>query len=249
MNKLAIVCGSPSTEMDAPFGDDSYDVWVLGNRLNRYPRADLVFEIHDDLSEHGDPRRYASWLVERGIPLVVGEGFPIKDGPVQVFPFAAARELFGSTYLTSSTAYMMALALLRGYEHIELYGVDMAVDDHEYFRQRPCLEAWVGFAKGRGVNVVIPAKSPVLKSDYIEGAGCGGKPDFAIRPFTQAGFLELAKMHADKVAAARAQIAQLETLITAHDSARQVYERLAKVARAVEAGQQIDNLTDTVSMR
>lgn len=249
MKKLAIVCGSPSTEMDAPFGDDSFEIWVLGNRSNRYPRFDLVFEIHDDLSEHGDVDRYVQHLLSLGAPLVVGEGFPVKDGPVQVFPFEDARRLFGSTYLTSSTAYMLALALLRGYEHIELYGVDMAIDDHEYFRQRPCLEAWVGFAKGRGVTVVIPAKSPVLRSDFVEGRGAGGKPDFAAKPFTQAGFLGLASKHAEKVAAARAQVAQLEETITAHDAARQVYERLAKVARAVEAGQTIDNLNDTVSMR
>lgn len=249
MNKLAIVCGSPSTEMAAPWGDDSFDIWVLGNRSNRYPRFDLVFEIHDDLTEHGDVGRYVDYLLGLNVPLVVGEGFPVKDGPVTVFPFADARELFGSTYLTSSSAYMLALALLRGYDHVELYGVDMAVDDHEYFRQRPCMEAWIGFAKGRGVNVVLPAKSPVLKSDYIEGAGCGGKPDFALPPFTQAAFLEMAQKHADKVAAARAQIAQLEQMITAHDSARQVYDRLAKVARAVEAGQKIDSLADTVAMR
>lgn len=249
MKKLAIVCGSPSTEMDAPFHDESFEVWVLGNRSNRYPRFDLVFEIHDDLSEHGDVGRYVAYLMAAGKELIVGQGFPADGEQVTRFPFDDAKALFGSTYLTSSTAYMIALALLRGFQHIELYGVDMAVDDHEYFRQRPCLEAWVGFAKGRGVNVVIPAKSPVLKSDYVEGAGCGGKPDLALAPFTQAGFLALAKKHADKVAAAQAQIEQLQVAITAHDSARQVYDRLAKVARAVESGQKIDNLNDTVSMR
>jgi len=235
--------------MSAPFADESYEIWALGNRLNRYPRVDVVFEIHDDLSEHGDVSRYVSYLLASGKQLIVGVGFP-ADGPQVVrFPFDAAKDLFGSTYLTSSTAYMIALALLRGFEHIELYGVDMAIDDHEYFRQRPCLEAWVGFAKGRGVTVVIPPSSPVLRSDYVEGVGCGGKPDFALAPFTQYGFLEIAAKHADNVAQAKAQIAQLESAIVAHDSARQVYDRLAKVARAVEAGQVIEKLTDTVSIR
>lgn len=249
MKKLAIVCGSPSSEMAAPFSDEAYEIWVLGNRLDRYPRADVVFEIHDDLSEHGDVDRYVQFLMDSGKRLVVGERFPVRSDRVSVFPFEEAKSLFGSTYLTSSSAYMLALAMLLGFEHIEIYGVDMAVDDHEYFRQRPCMEAWIGFAKGRGINVVIPAQSPVLKSDYIEGVGCGGKPDLALKPFTQAGFLSLAKRHADKVAAAQAQIEQLQAAITAHDSARQVYDRLAKVARAVEAGQTIDNLNDTVSMR
>lgn len=249
MKKLAIVCGSPSSEMAAPFADEAYEVWVLGNRLNRYPRADVVFEIHDDLSEHGDVERYVRYLLESGKHLVVGEAFPAEGSQVEVFPFDAAKELFGSTYLTSSSAYMLALALLRGFQHIEVYGVDMAVDDHEYFRQRPCMEAWLGFARGRGVTVVLPPQSPVMKSDFVEGRGCGGKPDFALKPFTQAGFLSLAGKHAEKVQQARAQIAALEQQALAHDSARQVYDRLAKVARAVEAGQTIDNLNDTVAMR
>lgn len=224
--------------MDAPFRDEGFDIWVLGNRLDRYPRFTAVFEIHDDLSEHGPA--YMEWLENKceGIELITGANFPFDE----------AKELFGSTYLTSSSAYMMALAILRGYERIEIYGVDMAVDDHEYFWQRPCMEAWIGFAKGRGINVVIHDKSPVLRSDYIEGKGCGGKPDFSLPPFTQAAFLELADVHSNKIQAAIDQIKQIEKIIQTHDGCRQTYERLAKVARAVEAGQKV-SLTDSVVIK
>lgn len=247
MAKLAIVCGSPSSEMLAPFDSADHDIWVLGNRLDRYPRADLVFEIHDDNSHIGEG--YPQWLVNQNIPLVVGDKFPIDASHITKFPFDEAKELIGSTYLTSSTAYMIAYALLKGYEHIELYGVDMAIDDVEYFWQRPCLEAWVGFAKGRGVNVIIPAQSPVFKSDYIEGSGHGGRPDFSKPPFTQAGFSELASMHQSRIDEAKSKIDELSKQITAHDAAKQVYERLCKVARAVESGQEIKTLTDTVAMK
>ena len=148
VNKLAIVCGSPSSEMDAPFDDETYDIWVLGNRYDRYEdkRVTCIFEIHDDLSEHN--AGYVKWLVDTKIPLVVGKKFPWAGGNVNVFPFDEAEKLLGQTYLTSSPAYMMAKAILDGYRHIEIYGVDMAVHDHEYFWQRPCMEGWVGFAKG-----------------------------------------------------------------------------------------------------
>lgn len=249
VKKLAIVCGSPSSEMAAPFDDPDYEVWVLGNRINRYPRYDLIFEIHDDLSEHGDPIAYAKMLVAKNVPMIVGEGFPVDASHVEVFDFDASRELFGSTYLTSSTAYMMSEALCRGFEHIELYGADMAVNDHEYFWQRPCLEAWVGFAKGRGVNVVIPACSPVGKSDYVEGEGAGGRPDFSKPPFTQAGFAKMAQVHQEKVAAAKAEIAQLQKIVDGHDGAAQVYDQLMRVARAVEAGNDIQKLEDAFQLR
>lgn len=244
---VAIVCGAPSSEMLAPFGNMESDVWVLGNRCDRYPRKTRIFEIHDDLSQHQPD--YPQWLVGLGIPLVVGDGFPIKADHVQVFPFADAEDLFGSEYLTSSSAYMVALALLEGFQRIELYGVDMAVDDFEYFWQRPCMEAWIGFAKGRGVNVVIHENSPVLKSSHVEGRNSGGKPDLSTGPFKRSEFDVMAQRHVERMNALRADMEALERQIAAHDGARQAYERMAKVARAVEAGDEIKTLTDSAVIK
>ena len=250
--KIAIVCGAPSSEMLAPFDDESWEIWVLGNRLDKHlsNRVTRIFEIHDDLSEHADPKAYAEWLVKQKIPMVVGEAFPIQDQDhVEVFPFDAARKLFGRTYLTSSSAYMMAYAVLQGANKIGVYGVDMAVDDNEYFWQRPCMEAWIGFAKGKGIDVRVHENSPVLRSDFVEGRGSGGKPDFSMPPFTQAELLAMAKQHLDRVDQLKGEIEQLTLQINAHDGARQAYERLAKVARAIEAGQRITSLTEQATVR
>lgn len=249
--RIAIVCGAPSSEHLAPFADPEWEIWVLGNRLDRHKgrRVTRIFEIHDDLSEHGNAQAYAEWLVSHQIPMVVGEGFPVTAAHVQTFPFAAAEALYGSLYLTSSTAYMMALALLEGATEIGVYGSDMSVDDFEYFWQRPCLEAWIGFAKGRGVRVTIPDVSPVGKSSHKEGVKSGGKPQFGKPPFTAEGFLAVAAMHGQKMDEKVAQIRNLEGAIQVHGGAKQAYERLAKVARAVEAGQDIASLTDTVRIQ
>ncbi len=249
--KIAIICGSPNSEFLAPFDDESWDVWVLGNRIQRFQgkRVTRIFEIHDDLSEHGDIKKYTEYLLSFNLPMVVGEGFPSKSSLTTVFPFDKAKELFGSTYLTSSPAYMMALAILEGATHIGLYGVDMAVDDHEYFWQRPCMEAWVGFAKGRGIDVTIPSVSPVCRSDYVEGMGRGGKPDFALAPFTQKEFIEMAQQHANKIAGYHAQIQEINNAIHLHSGAQQAYERLAKVARGVEAGNEIKTLSDSAIIK
>ncbi len=256
MKKIAIVCGSPSSEMLAPFDDKSWEIWVLGNRINRFEgkRVTRIFEIHDDLSEHGDIAAYVNLLVNLKIPLVVGASFPqtikeVKNGEktthVKHFPFEEAEKLFGSKYLTSSSAYMMALALIEGATEIGIYGVDMAVDDHEYFWQRPCMEAWIGFAKGRGVKVTIPEISMIGKCDYVEGENCGGKPEFKQPPFTEEEFLRMAQEHTDKIAEYEEQASQLGDKILIHDGVRQAYERLAKVARATEAGIKITSLSQT----
>lgn len=136
MKKLAIVCGAPSSEMLAPFNDPDYEVWVLGNRSQNYPRYDLIFEIHDEVDEEHD-ERYPQWLADKNIPMVVGKNFPIKADHITTFPFDESKELFGSLYLTSSPAMMVCYAMLKGYPYMELYGVDLQIDDFEYFWQRP----------------------------------------------------------------------------------------------------------------
>jgi hypothetical protein len=228
--------------MLAPFANTEWEIWVLGNRINRYPRYDRIFEIHDDLTEHGDPQRYAEFLAGLGVPMVVGEAFPVKADHIEVFPFDAAKALFGRTYLTSSTVYMIAYALLHGYQHIRLYGVDMAVDEHEYFLQRPCLEAWLGFARGRGVDIDVHESSPAFKSYYVEGMGCGGRPDFSCAPFTSKSFVAVADKHRASIEQAKSQIDALTAKIHTHNGAIQAYERMAKVARAIEMGNKVENI-------
>jgi hypothetical protein len=245
--KLAIVCGAPSSEMTAPFNDPEYEVWVLGNRSQNYPRFDLIFEIHDDLSEHDE--RYAKWLIDKKIPMVVGENFPLRAEHTIVFPYEESKQLFGSLYLTSSPAMMVCYAMLKGYQHMELFGVDLAIDDFEYFWQRPCMEAWIGFARGRGHTVILPDVSPVCRADYVEGRECGGKPEFGLPPFTEEEFLALAQRHTDKINEANGQIEKLQAVIQSNDGARQAYLHLGRTARAVEAGIDVKNLTDTAVMR
>ncbi len=245
MKKLAIVCGGPSSEMLAPFEDDEYEIWVLGNRCQRYPRYDRIFEIHDKMAEHDEG--YPQWLVDKNIPLVVGEKFPIQAKHVTTFPYDESEELFGSLYLTSSPAMMLSLAILRGYGYVEIYGVDLAIEDSEYFWQRPCMEAWIGFARGKGMDVVLHELSPVLKADYVEGRSSGGKPDFALPPFTEAGFIGLAERHSGKMDKLKKGIREFTDRLHGHEGARQAYMNLARSARAIEAGNKIQTLDVTVS--
>ena len=144
---------------------------------------------------------------------------------------------------------MMAYALLKGATHIAIYGVDMAVDDHEYFYQRPTMYAWIGYAKAKGVIVTIPEQSPLFNDYYVEGRNSGGKPQLAVEPFTEKNFLEMAAMHAEKMGELQGQIDRLNALIHTHHGSRQSYERLAKVARAVESGQKVNSLSDSAVIK
>lgn len=244
---VAIVGGSPSTQHLAPFSNPEFEIWVHGNQMDRHieRRVSRIFEIHDDLAEHQEG--YAAWLVERQIPLVVGRNFPFQGETITTFPYEAANAIMGQ-HLTSTPAYMMALAILEGAEHISIYGVDMAVDDHEYFYQRPCMYAWIAYAKARGIEIYIPSESGLFKDTYVEGDKWG-KPDLGLAPFTQKQFDTLASVHGQKISEIENQILQLQMKMNAHSGSKQTYERLAKVARAIEAGAEVKTLTESLVLR
>lgn len=238
--RVAIVGGSPSW-VDAPFDDKDCQIWVLGNQLDRYEgkRVTRVFEIHNDLSNK--PDGYAQWLVDQKVPLVTGEKFPISADHVSVYPMDEIRKIY--TGFSSSPAYMMGLAIHEGAEEIEIYGVDMAVDDHEYFMQQPDMCAWIGIAMGRGIEVKIHPSSPLMRGTYMEGRDYD--PD---RRLWQSEFKQIADEHAQKGEAIRAQIRQLEIQEAAHEGARQAYERLAKTGRAWDSGQPV-SLRQSIVMK
>jgi hypothetical protein len=243
--KVCIVGGCPSSEYLAPFNDESWEIWVLGNQYDRHQnrRVTRLFEIHDNLTEHDES--YPQWLVDQELPLVIGKQFPITSPYAMVFPEKEANELLGGEFLSSSPAYMMALAILEEAEEIAIYGVDMAVDNHEYFKQRPEMYAWIALAKARGIKVTIPDESPLFKGGYVEGRDWGGKPETAKPPFTEFGFEEMAQKHIDMINGLEDQKRQIEDKIHSHDGARQIYERLAKVARATEAGIEVNSLLES----
>lgn len=246
--KVAIVCGAPSSEFMAPYDDKSWEIWVLGNRYQRHidKRITRIFEIHNNLSEHADPELYQSVLIElsKKYALIVSETFKGSGQSIEVFPYKQVERLYGSLYLTSSPAYMIAYALLNGATEIGLYGVDLSISDHEYFWQRPCVEAWIGFAKGRGVKVYIPEISHIGKSSYVEGRDWNGnrKSD---GPFTEESLGAIASKHSEEIETIKAAKRELDLQMAAHDGAKQVYEQLMKVARAVDAKIDVKHLGET----
>lgn len=245
--KVAIVGGAPSTEYMAPFNNEEWDIWVLGNQLDRHlnRRVTKVFEIHDDLSEH-DPR-YPQWLVDHSPSLVVGDRFPLNDEKIETYPRDSVNSIFGCEMLSSSPAYMMGYAIVSGYDEIAIYGVDMAVDDHEYFKQRPEMYAWIAYAKAKGIKVTIPDESTLFKGGYDEGRDWGkGRVD---TPFSSAQFLEMASQHRNKREEIDKEILNLKMKLNAHAGAEQAYERMAKVARGLESGAMIQNIKDSAVVK
>jgi len=243
--KVAIVGGCKETECLAPFDDNSWDIWVHGNQFDRHEnrRVTKIFEIHDDLSEH--PLEYVGWIVSKNIPMIVGEKFPVTGEHISVFPFDEANALMGE-HLTSTPAYMMALAILMGADEIAIYGIEMAVNDSEYFHQRPVMYAWIGYARGLGIKVTIPDESTLFVDKYVEGKK---SHDFGKPPFTEIQFIEMAEIHKEKIEECQQIINNMQAKIQSHDGARQTCMQFSRIARAIESGTEVESLSQSTLIK
>lgn len=77
-------------------------------------------------------------------------------------------------YLTSSFAYMVALALFEDFDRIEVYGFEMSGGD-EYIPQKACAEFWLGVATGMGKEIYVPPKSLLLWGPLYGYQGSGAR--------------------------------------------------------------------------
>lgn len=168
MKKIALVGTSPSCIYDAPFNDESWQIWSLSGCYKVVPRHDVWFELHSEKEIFADmPPDYIEFCKQAGGGLLTFEriaAFP----DAQLFPRDAIINRFGS-YLTSSVAWMMALAIHIEADEIGLWGIDMVGEENEYHRQRACCEYFIGLARGMGIKVTVPEKSALLKGGIYPG--------------------------------------------------------------------------------
>ena len=178
-SKVAIVGFAPHNTL-TPFADPEWEIWGI-NRLHvQMPngRFDRWFELHDlddykdangveDASHFGFLRAFPEVFVR---PIDVGT----HDLPnAKPFPLDALLREF-TPYFTNTISYLVALAILMGYEEIGLWGVDMAQDQMlqmEFGEQRPSVEYFLGIAAGREIKVTIPDGADLLVAAYLYGFG------------------------------------------------------------------------------
>ncbi|MFS8654125.1 MAG: hypothetical protein FWJ64_06185 [Limnochordia bacterium] len=164
--KVAIVGGGPSRRK-APFDDPSWEIWAFSSRKWRYPRVDRWFELHhmtdlrQQLATYRPGRRswrgYMRMLRRMECPVYLQELHPDIPNGVR-YPIEEALERFGRCF-TSTASYLVALAILEGYDCIGLWGID--VRRKEYLKQRPALKYLLSIAKNQGIRVVLPRQSPL----------------------------------------------------------------------------------------
>lgn len=187
MNKLAIVGTHAATREQAPFEDTAYDIWVFNEAANAEwcKRWDAVFQMHEPEIYKGHNTKdlkHWEWLQQKhGKPVYMQEVDP--DVPDSVaFPLDEAIAITGHKYFTASLAYTAALAILKGYEVVDVYGVELDANT-EYTSQAECWRFWVGVMIGKGIHVTLHSGQKLFTASLYgyEGAFAFGKEYFAKR--------------------------------------------------------------------
>tara|TARA_R100000808_G_scaffold18710_1_gene40911 strand:- start:5229 stop:6239 length:1011 start_codon:yes stop_codon:yes gene_type:complete len=158
---------------------DSVEVWGINMAhmfLGDKRKAQRWLQIHPrDWSSQGQPatgywgrpRAHFEFLQRFEGKIIMSYDEP--DLPQsELFPFEKFRKKYGREYFTNSFSYLMAMAIDEGYGRIYLYGINLTALD-EYIHQRPCMEYWIGQAEARGIDVIIPPASALVKANTSYG--------------------------------------------------------------------------------
>jgi hypothetical protein len=165
--KVAII-GGASTRNAAPYADLTWDIWAFSSLRQYTPRISRWFEMHalDDLQgqlREDTPRRlsyqnYLKFLQELTCPIYMQRAY--QEIPTSVeYPLDTALATFGRCF-TSTASYLLALAILEGYQTIGVWGIHLT-ERTVYARQRPGVEYLLGVAQQRGVHIYLPRRSPL----------------------------------------------------------------------------------------
>lgn len=168
MRRIALV-GTTRTGANAPYDDESYEIWGVSARADYVTRATRWFELH---RLDGEPKDWAdNWrktikTFSHDLELLMFYPEPDLGPRVGYYPAERITQRFGSYFMTSSFAWIMALAIdeLRPPEgepvkgEIAIYGVEM---EHgtEYSQQRAGFRHFIDLARVMGIEVTIAAAS------------------------------------------------------------------------------------------
>ena len=204
--KVAIIGFAPHRVL-APYMDESFEIWGLNDLYEHLPRWTRWFDVHDrviyKLDEtyvtRKDGKPHVQRLKELNCPVYMAKQY--EDIPNSVrFPIEEAVEYFKTRYFTNTISMMIALAVMEEFEVIHVYGVDMAVGT-EYENQRSSCEYFLGFARGKGIEVYMPPESDLLQTAFIYGFEDEQRSAYEAKLDAIIKGMEERKTHADNVIA------------------------------------------------
>lgn len=159
--KVALLGCAPGFEA-APFGQPDWEVWGLNDLYLKLTAERLAsvtrwFELHGDTPLTRSRRAADHWDKLAALTMPVYTFFSLPTVPSAIrFPQAIVDR--GPNYFSCTMAYQIALALSEGATDIALFGISLT-GAREALVERPCVDYWLGYAEGRGVNTSVHQES------------------------------------------------------------------------------------------
>jgi hypothetical protein len=164
-----VILGTANTMKDAPFHDESYDIWTVSTAITHgkqlVKRVTRIFELHCDHKWKNRQNRIPL-MNEREVPVYMQKHNPEVPNSVP-YPIGTILNKYRD-YMTNSISWMIALAIEEGYKEISFYGVHM-VTTSEYADEMPSCEYFLGLAEGLGIKVYVPPAADMLKATKLYG--------------------------------------------------------------------------------
>jgi len=178
LHKSVALCGFAPNTLPLVRDSKAQELWSLvwGYKYTELPRIDRLYELHPVWVYAESNRPVYAKLIEHDTWLRTNELIPVyglerrSEWPMSNrYPIERVEELLGSwehsgargRMFTSSFDYMIAHAVLDGYQRIEIYGAEMSTGT-EYAYQREGFAFWAGFCAGRGIEFIQYSPSRLL---------------------------------------------------------------------------------------
>ena len=154
--KEVIILGHGPTRIQCPYDKE---VWGVNNVYNFAKLLDKLF-ITDKITE----REFSYPSLKQVKCLVTSVPYPEHgDWNIEVYPLNEVLNKFKTTFFTNAICYMIAYALLKEYEKIYFYGIDMMTST-TYLFEKGGVEYWMGIAHAMGVPIVNTKESATGKT-------------------------------------------------------------------------------------
>jgi len=174
MKSVALYGFAPATR-EGVWDSKADEVWsIVWAYKYDLPRLDRIVEIHpvwmqaaSKKPEYEKPRKHWEWLKNnKDIPVYMIAQHPEVPMSIQ-YPLKEVMDMLPSSrrkkVFTSSFDFLIGLALYEGFDRIECYGFEMG-SDTEYRYQREGAAYWIGQCDARGVELVLPDNTALLRN-------------------------------------------------------------------------------------
>ena len=155
--KIAILGSAPSIK-DAP--NTGWEKWSI---MSNWQNTNLMVPVDKWFEFHSIAHLKKVGIRDEVLKELEGmENLWMLEPAYGAKRFPKEQVLKLGNYFTSSIAWLVGLAILVKPETLGLFGCDLLLKE-EYQRQRPCVEHLLGYARGIGINIVLPSSCPLLK--------------------------------------------------------------------------------------